>query len=88
MSQDLTDIVTMMLKVDANHDPSEANDLLSAGAREITRLRTAPMAVRPQRTWAQCYGAGIGADLEKKPRVPPADYTEYEQACWFAGYDR
>ena len=41
MSQDLTDIVTMMLKVDANHDPSEANDLLSAGAREITRLRTA-----------------------------------------------
>ena len=40
MSQDLTDIVTMMLKVDANHDPSEANDLLSAGAREITRLRT------------------------------------------------
>jgi ketopantoate reductase len=41
MSQDLTDIVTMMLKVDANHDPSEANDLLSAGAREIKRLRAA-----------------------------------------------
>ena len=41
MSQDLTDIVTMMLKVDANHDPSEANELLSAGAREIERLRTA-----------------------------------------------
>jgi hypothetical protein len=39
MSQDLTDIVTMMLKVDANHDPSEANELLSAGAREIERLR-------------------------------------------------
>lgn len=43
---------------------------------------------RPARTWAQCYVAGISADLEKKPRVPPADYTEYEQACWFAGYDR
>jgi hypothetical protein len=41
MSQDLTDIVTMMLKVDANHDPSEANELLSAGAREIKRLRAA-----------------------------------------------
>jgi hypothetical protein len=41
MSQDLTDIVTMMLKVDANHDPSEANALLTAGAREIKRLRTA-----------------------------------------------
>jgi hypothetical protein len=39
MSQDLTDIVTIMLKVDANHDPSEANELLSAGAREIERLR-------------------------------------------------
>jgi hypothetical protein len=39
VSQDLTDIVTMMLKVDANHDPSEANELLSAGAREIERLR-------------------------------------------------
>ena len=45
MSQDLTDIVTMMLKVDANHDPSEANELLSAGAREIKRLRTALAAI-------------------------------------------
>ena len=36
---DLTDIVTMMQKVDANHDPSEANALLTAGAVEIARLR-------------------------------------------------
>jgi hypothetical protein len=39
MNLDLTDIVTMMQKVDANHDPSEANVLLTAGAVEIARLR-------------------------------------------------
>jgi hypothetical protein len=38
---DLTDLVTAMLKVDAVHDPSEANALLSAGAQEIKRLRAA-----------------------------------------------
>lgn len=37
---DLTDIVAMMRKVDAMHDPSEANDLLTAGAHEIERLRS------------------------------------------------
>ena len=37
---DLTDIVTMMRKVDAFHDPSEANALLTAGAQEIARLRS------------------------------------------------
>lgn len=40
MSQNLTDIVTMMQKVDANHDPAEANALLTAGAVEIARLRS------------------------------------------------
>jgi hypothetical protein len=39
MNLDLTDIVTMMQKVDANHDPSEANALLTAGSVEIARLR-------------------------------------------------
>ena len=39
MNLDLTDIATMMQKVDANHDPSEANALLTAGAAEIARLR-------------------------------------------------
>jgi hypothetical protein len=37
---DMTDIVTAMRKVDAFHDPSEANDLLTAGAQEIERLRS------------------------------------------------
>ena len=37
---DLTDLVTMMRKVDAFHDPSEANALLTAGAEEIARLRS------------------------------------------------
>ena len=36
---DLTDIVTMMRKVDACHEPSEANALLTEGAKEIERLR-------------------------------------------------
>ena len=36
---DLTDIVTMLRKVDANHEPSEANDLMTAAANEIERLR-------------------------------------------------
>lgn len=38
---DVTDIVWAMQKVDAFHDPSEANALLSAGAEEIKRLRAA-----------------------------------------------
>jgi hypothetical protein len=37
---DLTDIVVMMRKVDAFHDPAEANALLTAGALEICRLRS------------------------------------------------
>ncbi len=37
---DMTDIVTMMRKVDAYHEPSEANALLVAGAQEIARLRS------------------------------------------------
>lgn len=49
MSQDLTDIVTMMCKVDAFHDPSEANALLSAGAKEIIRLRSLRLADDPAR---------------------------------------
>jgi hypothetical protein len=36
---DLTDIVNAMRKVDASHEPSEANDLLAEGANEIARLR-------------------------------------------------
>jgi hypothetical protein len=36
---DSTDIVTAMRRTDAYYDPSEANDLLRAGAQEITRLR-------------------------------------------------
>jgi len=40
VNQDLTDIVTMMQKVDAHHEPSEANALLTAGAVEIARLRS------------------------------------------------
>jgi hypothetical protein len=39
-SVNLTELVTMMRKVDAMHDPSEANDLLTAGAEEIDRLRS------------------------------------------------
>lgn len=38
---DLTDLVTWMRKVDAMHEPSEANALLTAGAAEIERLRRA-----------------------------------------------
>lgn len=38
---DLTDIVTWLRKTDAFHDPSEANDLMSAAADEIERLRRA-----------------------------------------------
>jgi hypothetical protein len=37
---DLTDIVTMLRKTDAFHDPSEANALLTAAADEIARLRS------------------------------------------------
>ena len=40
MGFDMTDLVTAMRKVDAYHDPSEANDLLTAAANEIDRLRT------------------------------------------------
>lgn len=36
---DVTDIVWAMQKVDAFHDPAEANALLTAGAEEIKRLR-------------------------------------------------
>lgn len=37
---DLTDIATMLQKVDAIHDPEEANALMAAAAAEITRLRS------------------------------------------------
>ena len=46
---DLTDIVTAMRKVDANHEPSEANDLLTAAAAEIERLRGRLEIIK--RTW-------------------------------------
>lgn len=36
---DMTDMVTAMRKVDAMHDPAEANALLTAGVQEIERLR-------------------------------------------------
>jgi hypothetical protein len=36
---DVTDIVWAMQKVDAFHDPAEANALLTAAAEEIKRLR-------------------------------------------------
>lgn len=36
----LTDLVAAMRKVDAIHEPSEANALLTAGAEEIMRLRS------------------------------------------------
>ena len=35
---DMTDIVTCLRKTDAVHEASEANDLMSAAADEITRL--------------------------------------------------
>ena len=36
----LIDICAAMRRVDAYHEPSEANDLLTAGATEIERLRS------------------------------------------------
>lgn len=44
MLPDLTDIITAIRKVDAYHDPSEANDLLTAAAAEIERLRRVELA--------------------------------------------
>jgi hypothetical protein len=35
----MTDLAAMMRKVDAFHEPSEANALLTEGAKEIERLR-------------------------------------------------
>lgn len=39
-------------------------------------------------SWSQAYRAGILADLEKQPRVPPSDFDEAATAAWLAGYDR
>ena len=52
MEFDLTDIVTAMRKVDANHEPSEANDLLTVAVTEIERLRRAALCIE----WAQRRG--------------------------------
>jgi uncharacterized tellurite resistance protein B-like protein len=43
---DLTDLVSAMRKVDASHEPSEANDLLTAGVDEILRLRALVLRLR------------------------------------------
>lgn len=40
MATDITDIVWALRKVDAIHEASEANDLLTGAADEIDRLRT------------------------------------------------
>jgi hypothetical protein len=45
-------------------------------------------AVAPRFTWPDAYRAGIAADLNKEPRVPPPDFDEDAAAAWFAGYDR
>ena len=44
MLPDLTNIITAMRKTDAYHDPSEANDLLTAAAGEVERLRRVELA--------------------------------------------
>ena len=41
---DMTDIVTAMRKVDANHEPDEANCIMTAAVAEIERLRRVELA--------------------------------------------
>ena len=38
--------------------------------------------------WRSVYKAGIRADLDKQPRVPPSDLTADQRDVWLAGYDR
>lgn len=43
----------------------------------------------PDRSWwKDVYKAGIKADLDKQPRVPPEGLTEDQIDVWLAGYDR
>ena len=43
----------------------------------------------PDRSWwVRVYKAGIKADLERQPRVPPDDLTEDQKQVWLDGYDR
>lgn len=38
--------------------------------------------------WARVYRAGIKANLEKQPRMPPDGLTDEQKDVWLAGYDR
>ena len=38
--------------------------------------------------WRYVYKAGIKADLDKQPRIPPDDLTEEQKQVWLDGYDR
>jgi hypothetical protein len=43
----------------------------------------------PDRSWwKDMYKAGIKADLDKQPRIPPSDLTDDQRDVWLAGYDR
>ena len=68
MNLDLTDIVTMMQKVDANHDPSEANALLTAGGSRS--LGCARLVVRS-------LGPGSMVECRRKSGARP-----WTHSCW------
>ena len=73
---DPTDLIAAMRKVDAFHEPSEANALLAAGAKEIARLG-AEGTMRMD--WilglidhAKALGTRYAADWYKTEMGPPA----------------
>lgn len=46
-------------------------------------------ATTPDRSWwARIYCAGIKADLNKQPRMPPEGLTDDQRDVWLAGYGR
>lgn len=52
-------------------------------------MTTDDSATTPDRSWwKDVYKAGIKADLDKQPRVPPEGLTEDQIDVWLAGYDR
>jgi len=61
----------------------------TTGDSPTTKLGEQANPTTPDRSWwKDVYRAGIKADLDKQPRVPPDELTEDQIAVWLAGYDR
>ncbi len=66
----------MARELQAQGHPADALACAMFANAQADALSALKEAATPRFTWARAYGAGIRADLNKEPRVPPPDFDD------------